>query len=212
MATLYPDRLKILIGSASCGIAAGTQAVETAARGPSAPSCPPPRSAHRLHRLLPARAAGGLHSARQPTDHLRRYDRQEDAVNCSKPTRPRRISSRPLALCRFTAEEHVSGGETHTYPPHRQRRRAIPPWSELGFFSPQKRVILRNCGSIDPEWIEEAAARGAYRGALLALTRNAAGSGNPGDVAIGAPGPRRGRFPTGQKWEPPGGRRPTKNT
>ena len=30
-ATLYPDRLKILIGSASCGVAVGARAIEAAA-------------------------------------------------------------------------------------------------------------------------------------------------------------------------------------
>ena len=32
LATLYPRRLKILVGSASCGIAVGARAVEAAAR------------------------------------------------------------------------------------------------------------------------------------------------------------------------------------
>src|SRR5512134_3155274 len=31
LATLYPDRLKILVGSASCGVAVGARAVEAAA-------------------------------------------------------------------------------------------------------------------------------------------------------------------------------------
>ena len=32
LATLYPERLKILVGSASCGVAMGARAIEAAAR------------------------------------------------------------------------------------------------------------------------------------------------------------------------------------
>lgn len=38
----------------------------------------------------------------------------------------------------------------------------IPTYKELDFYRKQKRVALRNCGSIDPEEIKEYIARGGY--------------------------------------------------
>ena len=45
----------------------------------------------------------------------------------------------------------------------------MPEWNGLDFYRQQKKVILRNCGSIDPLSIEETIARGTYRGAIRAL-------------------------------------------
>ena len=73
------------------------------------------------------------------------------------------------ALGRFSSEEHVLTGEDHSYASSGAAG-DIPEWSALDFYRRQKRVILRNCGSIDPMSIEESIARGGYRGALRALT------------------------------------------
>jgi len=45
----------------------------------------------------------------------------------------------------------------------------IPSYSELPFLSGQRRIVLRNCGIIDPEDIEQYIARGGYRAAFRAL-------------------------------------------
>ena len=106
-----------------------------------------------------------------------------------------------LALGRFRSEEHVSTGEVHKLPARsRAGSRGVPEWSNLDFYRRQKKVILRNCGSIDPMDLDESIARGTYRGALRALCQM-----TPDEVIeeVGRSG-LRGRggaaFPTGQKW------------
>ena len=73
------------------------------------------------------------------------------------------------ALCRFEDELHVSTGTRHRYSPSKNGLNEVPLWTDVGFYQRQERVILRNCGTIDPRSIEEAIARGAYRGAYHAL-------------------------------------------
>jgi len=66
---------------------------------------------------------------------------------------------------------------------------------------PQLRIVLRNCGVIDPESIDDAIRHGGYEGLVRALTEQ-----TPGEViATMKTSGLRGRggagFPTGLKWE-----------
>ncbi|HEY5555475.1 NADH-quinone oxidoreductase subunit NuoF [Acetobacterium sp.] len=73
--------------------------------------------------------------------------------------------------------------------------------NELGFFKKQKRIVLANCGVIDPENIEESIGVNGYMAlekVLLTMT--------PQDVineikASGLRGRGGGGFPTGMKWQ-----------
>jgi NADH-quinone oxidoreductase subunit F len=79
--------------------------------------------------------------------------------------------------------------------------KSIPHYSEINFYKKQQRVILRNCGHINPEKIEHYIARGGYRAlgkALLEMTpeqviEEVKKSGLRGRGGAG--------FPTGRKWE-----------
>ena len=79
--------------------------------------------------------------------------------------------------------------------------KAVPHYSEIDFYKKQQRVILRNCGHINPEKIEHYIARGGYRAlkkALLEMTpeqviNEVKSSGLRGRGGAG--------FPAGQKWE-----------
>ena len=78
---------------------------------------------------------------------------------------------------------------------------AIPHYGEIPFYTKQKRVVLSNCGLIDPENIEEYIARGGYEAlskALFEMTREEVidevkRSGLRGRGGAG--------FLTGLKWE-----------
>jgi len=68
------------------------------------------------------------------------------------------------------------------------------------FFAPQKRVVLKNCGIIDPTSIDEYIANGGYH--TLVKTLKTTSSGDVCRIAeeSGLKGRGGGGFPTGKKW------------
>ena len=78
---------------------------------------------------------------------------------------------------------------------------AIPLYSDIRFYAEQQRVILRNCGHINPEKIDDYISRGGYQGlkkALLEMTPEAVIE----EVATAGLRGRGGAgFPTARKWE-----------
>ena len=72
--------------------------------------------------------------------------------------------------------------------------------AECGFLDPQERIVLRNCGTIDPESIEDYEAAGGYTGARKALAEM-----EPEEIIevikdSGLRGRGGAGFPTGLKW------------
>ena len=198
-AALYPDRLKILVGAASCGAALGALEVEAAAI----------QSVEELGLEAAVARTGciGLCS-REPLVDLVLPHGPRVCYADMTPAKTRELLSSyasgkglraETALGRFAAEEHVSTGEVHEYPRCAELEQ-VPEWSTLDFYRLQNKVILRNCGSIDPRAVEEAIARGAYHGAFRALTQM-----SPHDVIdevtrSGLRGLGGAAFPTGRKW------------
>lgn len=77
----------------------------------------------------------------------------------------------------------------------------VPFINEHPFFSKQKRIVLKNCGLIDPLSIEEYAARGGYLSFIKTITKM-----TPAEVCgaiekSGLRGRGGGGFPTGRKWK-----------
>ena len=77
----------------------------------------------------------------------------------------------------------------------------IPALNEHFFFKPQQRLVLENCGIIDPVSIEEYIANGGYKALLNTLKTM-----NPAEVCdlietSGLRGRGGGGFPTGKKWK-----------
>ena len=78
---------------------------------------------------------------------------------------------------------------------------SVPNYSDLPFYSKQRRMVLHNCGTIDPDSLEEYIANGGYEGLANAITKM-----TPAEVAAevkksGLRGRGGGGFPTGLKWE-----------
>jgi len=199
-ATLYPQRLKILIGSATCGVAMGARDVEDAARRAvdalgldavvARTGCIGCCGREPLLDLvLPGgpRVSYGDMTAEKTHDLLAAYAANGD-------TKPQR------ALGRFEREDHVSTGEVHEYAPSVNELGGVPIWQDLDFYRHQRKVILRNSGSIDPWSLEESLARGAYRGALRAITELTPEQVIEEVSKSGLRGRGGAAFPTGQKW------------
>ncbi len=77
----------------------------------------------------------------------------------------------------------------------------VPRIDKIPFFIKQKKVVLENCGVIDPESIDQYISKGGYRAVVKALTKM-----TPQDVvkevlASGLRGRGGGGFPSAKKWE-----------
>jgi len=78
--------------------------------------------------------------------------------------------------------------------------KVIPYYSEINFYKKQRRIILRNCGRINPEKIDHYIAQGGYRALRKAFLMT------PEEIIeeikkSGLRGRGGAGFPTGRKWE-----------
>lgn len=82
-----------------------------------------------------------------------------------------------------------------------QKWGGIPYLNELPFFAPQKRIVLKNCGIVNPVSIEEYIARGGYK-SFIGTLKTYSGS-EVCDIIekSGLRGRGGGGFPTGRKWK-----------
>jgi NADH-quinone oxidoreductase subunit F len=101
------------------------------------------------------------------------------------------------------AESHLAKGEPvkRLFYRHPVTKEAVPRYEDIGFYKSQHRLILRNCGAVDPERIEDAEARGSYGGLKRAVT-----SLTPEKVVgeikrAGLRGRGGAGFPTWIKWD-----------
>ncbi len=192
--SLFPSRTKISVGMASCGIASGADGVFHAIHEEI--------SKHDSRFVLTKTGCMGLCL-------------QEPVVSIVKPGWPRLVYSEmtpdkarevvnaltenkiitKYALCKVT--EEVSLVEDANLPTEMEK---VPDYRSIAFFGSQQRRMLRNCGLIDPESIEEYVARGGYRLLLKVLN-----SVKPEEVISevtksGLRGRGGAGFPTGRKW------------
>ncbi|HID55554.1 TPA: NADH-quinone oxidoreductase subunit F, partial [Candidatus Poribacteria bacterium] len=110
---------------------------------------------------------------------------------------------RDYLLCKLEEEELMIDGSIRRYELSASNNKLedIPTYQQVPFFAKQMRIVLRNCGFINPESMEEYIARGGYRSLYKALT-----SFSPEEVIeqvkrSGLRGRGGAGFPTGMKWE-----------
>jgi NADH:ubiquinone oxidoreductase subunit F (NADH-binding)/(2Fe-2S) ferredoxin len=199
--TLYPGRMKIIIGSASCGISAGARAVEDAAFKAA--------KELKLDALVSRTGCVGF-CQHEPLVDIMFPGSPRVCYGDMTPAKIKTVltycadsNSLPAAgaLYRYEAEENVAQNKSRAYPHPVNGLGAVPERSALPFFGKQRRVILRNCGTIDPMQIEEAIARGAYRGAFNAIAKLSPAQIVEKVLGSGLRGRGGAGFPTARKWE-----------
>jgi|CZKD01.1.fsa_nt_gi NADH-quinone oxidoreductase subunit F len=101
-----------------------------------------------------------------------------------------------LIYCKIEEWDHITGHVRYgqAYP-------EVPLWSDVPFFKGQKKIVLRNCGLINPDDIEEYIAVGGYQALYKVLI-----DANPAGVIEQIKASKlRGRggagYSTGSKWE-----------
>lgn len=178
-------KTRILIGAATCGRAAGAIAVED-----------------EFKKLIEEKNLGesveiyetgciGLCYA-EPLVEIKRAGEPSVLYSKVKPTDVKKL-----------IEEHIEGGNPVISKAEAvmsdSEYKGIKPFAEHPMVSLQKRIVLRNCGVIDPTNIYHYIARGGYQGLINALSK-------PADDTIqemldsGLRGRGGAGFPTGMKW------------
>jgi NADH:ubiquinone oxidoreductase subunit F (NADH-binding)/(2Fe-2S) ferredoxin/Pyruvate/2-oxoacid:ferredoxin oxidoreductase delta subunit len=103
----------------------------------------------------------------------------------------------------YLVEEHFLKGrpvQRLMYTPPAEES-PVPTMSNIGFFSKQRLIALRNRGMIDPEQIDEYIARDGYTALAKALTRMKPEQIIEEIKVSGLRGRGGAGFPTGKKWE-----------
>jgi NADH:ubiquinone oxidoreductase subunit F (NADH-binding)/(2Fe-2S) ferredoxin len=198
----YPEKTKIMVGMATCGISAGGDKVYQALANKIAELG--------LDVALEITGCIGFCQREPLVDvvypHKVRLSYQgmtpEKAEALVEAIKAQEIYPENL-LCRIDQEEFLVEGTVKDYAnPHAVELAVeVPKYEEVPFFKKQVKIALRNCGYIHPERIEEYIGRGGYLALHKALTQM-----TPKEVIAqvkdsGLRGRGGGGFPTGLKWE-----------
>lgn len=201
---IYPDRIKIMVGMATCGLAAGAQKVYDAII----------EKVKELELDIIIAQTGCIG-----------FCQKEPLVDIIEPGKPRITYAEMTDERAIKLVEALSRGkmieewilmkmEDEEYLLDRNRishleikekelipeLENVPLYDEIDFFKKQMKIALRNCGFIDPDNISEYFGRGGYRGLHRAIRQT------PEEVIetvtrSGLRGRGGAGFPTGLKWK-----------
>jgi len=101
-----------------------------------------------------------------------------------------------LVYCKIEEWDHITGSIRygHGYP-------EVPRWNEVPFFKGQKKIVLRNCGLINPDDVEEYIAVGGYQALYKTLIDEKPESVIEQIKASKLRGRGGAGYLTGNKWE-----------
>jgi len=103
---------------------------------------------------------------------------------------------RKNVLCRIEKWDHITGNIFYG-----NGMEEIPLWNQIPFFKDQKKIVLRNCGLINPEDINEYIAVGGYSSLCKVIQGYTAKKIIDEIKTSGLRGRGGAGFPTGKKWE-----------
>ena len=191
---LLPGKPRIGVGMGTCGIGNGAQAVFKRLQDELA-------RRHTDAELVPVGcfgfcAAEPLVSVHLPNQPMVIYSGvQVDDVEALVAEVATGRMPQAKALCRIEEWDHHTARTTFGH-----GLKDIPLWNEIPFFRGQKKIVLRDCGLINPEDIEEYIAVGGYQGLYQATQKP-----NRAEIIEEIKKSKlRGRggagYPTGIKW------------
>ena len=174
-----PSKIRVLVGLATCGIAAGAMPVYDAFKD---------------------KAAGNANVTVSQVGCIGMCQ-YEPIVEVVQPGKPRityvKMDAQKAAR---VYEEHILGGQVVTEYLLQENGTPVNSLEDTTFYKLQKRIALRNCGVIDPENIDEYIAKDGY----AALNKVISGMTSQDVIQVMLDSGLRGRggagFPTGRKW------------
>jgi NADP-reducing hydrogenase subunit HndC len=198
----YPDKIKIVVGLATCGISAGADKVWKALEAKIAEL--------QLDVVLEQTGCIGF-CQKEPLVDVVYPKKVRVSYQSMTPEKAEALVTaikngeiyEDSTLCRIDQDEFVVEGTSRPYAnPHPPELPGdIPRYDEVPFFGKQVKIALRNCGFINPERIEEYIGRGGYTALHQVLT----GMSREAVISEVKSSGLRGRggagFPTGMKWE-----------
>ena len=202
LALTYPDKIKIMVGMATCGISAGADKVWKALEEKIAEL--------KLDAVLEKTGCIGF-CQKEPLVDVVYPKKVRISYQAMTPQKAEALVEaikngevfQDNTLCRIDQEEFLVEGTSRPYAnPHPPELPGeIPKYEQLPFFKKQVKIALRNCGFINPERIEEYIARGGYTTLHKVLTGMSPVQVIAEVKASGLRGRGGAGFPTGLKWE-----------
>ncbi|MBI4705265.1 MAG: NADH-quinone oxidoreductase subunit NuoF [Deltaproteobacteria bacterium] len=185
-ASIRPPRVRIAVGTASCGSATGARNVLAVAR----------EEAARLGLEADIRETGCIGCCQM-----------EPMMDVLRPGEPRVLFA---SLNRLKTRQIIGAVAAGAVPAElafccvpvdgEPALPGVPHIGEIPFYSKQRKIALRNCGLIDPDSLAEYVARGGYRSLWRALAEMSPESLIVEIEKSGLRGRGGAGFPTGRKW------------
>lgn len=188
--TVAAEKVLVIIGMGTCGIAAGAKQVMMAFEEEI--------KAHNLSNVI-IKQTGCIGMCEQ-----------EVLVDIARPNEARITYGKVKPSdVKILVEEHIIGGRAvkdlaiGRYPDENIDKGygEIPKYSEIEFSKKQQHLVLEHCGVIDPSSIEEYIAFGGYEGLAKVLTGMSPEAVIDEVKKSGLRGRGGGGFPTGTKWQ-----------
>ena len=196
--SLYPAKIKITVGMATCGLAAGAEAVFDTLQ----------RMISRRNLDVVLSKTGCIGSCHQePLVDIRLPGKGRVIYSQVDRAKAREIIDQITAgnlnpdgaWLVIDKDEAIVDDQVNSFP-RADGFESLVSYSDSPFFGRQKKVILRNSGFIDPTSLDEYIARGGYRALAHALSLTPQQVIDE-TVQSGLRGRGGGGFPTGRKWQ-----------